>query len=121
MALPEGKADLILSDDPGKGQKVQSSITNRAEDEELKFVVPSLAWLCGFSLTVLHLCVYREHSDCSLYPHLGVAGGCVGMKGHQWLSGPECERSRWSAIRASVWGDWIAMKGLNEWVIDIMD
>lgn len=34
LSLPEGKADLILWDDPGKRQKVQSSITNRTEDEE---------------------------------------------------------------------------------------
>ena len=69
MALPEGIADLILWDDPGKGQKIQSGITNGAEDEEHKFVVPCLAWLCNFSLTVQHLCVYREHSRSSLYPH----------------------------------------------------
>lgn len=48
LALLEGKADLMLWDDPGKGQKVQSSIINGAEVEEHKFVVPSLAWLCDF-------------------------------------------------------------------------
>lgn len=80
LAVPEGKADLMLWNDPRKGQKVQSSIRNGAEVEEHKFVVPSLAWLCGFSLIVRHFCVYRENSDCRLDPHLGLAGGCVWMK-----------------------------------------
>ena len=77
LALPEGKADLVLWTDPGKGQKVQLSITNGAEVEEHKFIVPSLIWLSGFSLTVQHLFVYIENSDCSLDPHLGLAGECV--------------------------------------------
>lgn len=60
MALPEGKADLILWDDPGKGQKVQSSITNGPEDEEHTFAVPSLAQLCDFSLSSsAYLCIKR--------------------------------------------------------------
>lgn len=77
LALPEGKADLMLWTDPGKGQKVQLSITNGAEVEEHKFIVPSLTWQAGFSLTILHLFVYIENSDWSLGPHLGLAGGCV--------------------------------------------
>ena len=77
MALPEGKADLMLWTDPEKGQKVQLSITNGAEVGEHKFIVPSWTWLSGFSLTIQHLFVYMENSDCSLDPHLGLDGGCV--------------------------------------------
>lgn len=77
MALPEGKADLILWNDLGKGQKLQLNMTNEAKVEEYKFVVPSLAWLYDFSLTVQHLCVYRENSVCSLDPYLGLPGRCV--------------------------------------------
>ena len=77
MALPEGEADLMLWTHPGKGQKVQLSVTNGAEVEEHKFIVPSLIWWSGFSLTVQHLFVYIENSDCSLDPHLGLASECV--------------------------------------------
>lgn len=77
MALPEGKTHLIPWNDLGKGQKLQLNMTNEAEVEEHKFVVPSLAWLYDFSLTVQHLCIYRENSACSLDPYLGLPGRCV--------------------------------------------
>lgn len=60
MALLEGKADLILWDDPGKGQKAQLTITHEAERRSINLPGHLGVGVCFFLSSSASLCTHRN-------------------------------------------------------------